>query len=138
MIVVTASWLSRLPPDYVRIGISRGVPRRQAPGYKIMRALAPGPWFNSVSVAEYDARYREWLDQLDRDQVLARISAVAQGRPAALVCYEVAGKPGHWCHRSLCAQWLAEGLGRPVPEFGHEHLAQHLHPLLPVELRERG
>jgi hypothetical protein len=52
--VKTASWFTPVPADHIRIGISRAVPRRFAPGYRVFRALAPGPWFNSVDTAEYD------------------------------------------------------------------------------------
>jgi hypothetical protein len=38
-----------------------------------------------------------------------------------------------WCHRSLTAAWLAEGLGIALPGIGHEDLAQDRHPLLPAE-----
>lgn len=47
----TGFWYGNLPQDHIRIGISRGVPRRMAAGNRVFRKLAPGPWFNSVGVA---------------------------------------------------------------------------------------
>ena len=58
MILKTASWFSVLPPDHIRIGISRGVPRLAiGKGYRLYRKLAPGPWFNHVPLDEYRRRY---------------------------------------------------------------------------------
>lgn len=54
----TASWFTKLPPDHQPIGVSRGVPPRQAASYRLYRKLSPGPLFNSVSPEEYDHLYR--------------------------------------------------------------------------------
>jgi hypothetical protein len=35
----------------------------------------------------------------------------------------------------MAAGWLAEALGRPVPEVGFEELPQHRRPLMPLMLR---
>ena len=51
--IKTASWFQPLPPGHVKIGISRSVPRNERPGYRRLRALEPGPWFNSVAPDEY-------------------------------------------------------------------------------------
>lgn len=134
-LIRTASWFTPLPADHVRIGISRGVPRRMPEGYRVYRRLAPGPWFNRVGVAEYVERYRaEVLAPLDAHSVAALLRAMAPGGVAVLLCYERPGR-GDWCHRALAAQWLADALGGPVPEVGFEHLPQHLHPLLPEQIR---
>jgi hypothetical protein len=126
----TASWFTELPPDHVKIGISRGVPRRMT-GYRLFRRLAPGPWFNSVSTEEYRQRYRdEVLARLDPHQVAAQLRELAGDRIPCLCCFERVGGR-QWCHRSLVAEWLAEALGQPVPEFGFEDLPQDLHPLRP-------
>jgi hypothetical protein len=117
------------------IGISRGVPRRIAPGYRVFRDLAPGPWFNSVGVDEYCYRYRtEILGRLNPKVVADRLTRIAEGRTPVLVCYERPDS-GQWCHRAMVAEWLAGALGCAVPEFGYEHLAQQDHPLLPPSLR---
>jgi hypothetical protein len=134
-LIKTASWFTKLPDDHQRIGISRGTPRGQAAGFRLYRKLAPGPWFNSVGPAEYADLYkREILAPLIPHQVAAELAELAGGRIATLLCYERAGGLA-WCHRALAAEWLAEGLGVPVPEFGFETLAQDAHPMTAAELR---
>jgi hypothetical protein len=132
--IKTASWFTQLPPDHMKIGISRGVPRRMAAGYRIYRKLAPGPWFNRVPTEEYLRRYSgEILSVLDPREVHDRLVELAGDKIPTMVCYERAGS-GSWCHRALAARWLADGLGVAVPEVGHEQLDQDRHPLLPQEL----
>jgi Protein of unknown function, DUF488 len=127
----TSSWFTQLPAGHVRIGISRSTPRRIEAGYRILRELAPGPWFKSCTPREYCRLYSaEILAALDPQEIAARMMAKAEGRVPVLVCFEQAGKPG-WCHRALAAEWLAAALGHPVPELGFEHLPQDQHPLAP-------
>jgi hypothetical protein len=131
MMIKTGSWFGELPPDHIRIGISRGVPRRMVPGYRMFRALAPGPWFNSLSTEAFIERYQtEVLDRLDPLQVLDRIQRLADARIPVLCCFERVGGP-QWCHRSQAASWLAQSLGIGVQELGYED--QALHPLRPPE-----
>lgn len=134
--IKTASWFTKLPDDHARIGVSRGMPRGGASaGCRMYRKLAPGPWFSSVDVETYARLYQaEVLDRLDPHQVAAELQALAGGRIPVLLCFERAGT-STWCHRALCAAWLAEGLGAPVPEFGFEHQTQAEHPLHPVTSR---
>lgn len=54
-LIKTASWATKLPDDHLRVGISRGTPRRLPAGYRVFRSLAPGPWFNSVGIEESSA-----------------------------------------------------------------------------------
>jgi hypothetical protein len=134
MQLLTASWLTEVPPTYVKIGISRGTPRGQPAGYRLFKALAPGPWFNSVGVREYRWRYQaEVLDQLDPAHVLNRLEELAGGRVAVMCCFETPDGVS-WCHRAMAAVWLHEKTGTIVPEVGYEHLPQHLHPLLPRQV----
>jgi hypothetical protein len=133
--ILTGSWFTQLPATHIKIGISRGVPRGLPAGYRLFKKLAPGPWFNNVSVAEYDRRYKaEILAPLDPATVVAAILDIAGGKTPVLCCYE---RPDGklWCHRAMAAEWLAAYLRRGVPEFGFEHLPQHEHPLMPAELR---
>jgi len=134
--IKTASWFQPLPDDHLRIGISRGVPRRMAGGFRIYKTLAPGAWFNSVSIERYDELYRtEILDRLDPQRVAIDLQTMAGlGRITVMLCYETAGK-GQWCHRAMVAEWLAKSLGITVPEFGFEQLPQDQHPLMPPQLR---
>lgn len=134
-LIKTGSWATTLPDDHLRVGISRGTPRRLPPGYRVFRALAPGPWFNSVGIEEYARLYRtEILGRLDPRLVADALVGLAAGRVPVLLCYE-RPTPGQWCHRAMAAEWLAEALGAVVPEFGFESLPQHEHPLMPVQLR---
>ena len=131
----TASWSTTLPDDHMKIGISRGAPRRMSAGYRLYKTLAPGPWFNSVGTDEYYARYRaEILAPLDPKKVRDDLQRLSLGKVPVLLCYE---KPGgaDWCHRAMAAEWLAETLGVAVPEFGYETLSQAEHPLMPPQLR---
>jgi hypothetical protein len=57
MQIKTASWFTKLPAGHARIGISRSVPHRLKPGYRIYRKLAPGPWFSHVAGEEF---YHRW------------------------------------------------------------------------------
>jgi len=134
-LIKTGSWFADLPPGHRKIGISRGVPRRMDPGYRVYRKLAPGPWFNSVSAEEYYQLYRtEILAPLDPRRIAAELVELARGDVPVMVCYERVGA-GSWCHRALAAEWLAQAVGTPIPEFGYEDLAQEDHPLMAAELR---
>jgi hypothetical protein len=134
-LIKTASWATKLPDDHLRVGISRGVPRRLPAGYRVYRALAPGPWFNSVGIEEYYHLYRtEILGPLDPRLIADALLALGNGRVPVLLCYEQP-IPGQWCHRAMAAEWLAETLGATVPEFGFESLPQHEHPMMPPQLR---
>ena len=131
----TASWFTSLPDDHIRIGISRGAPRRMTAGYRRYKTLAPGPWFDSAGIDEYYSRYRtEILGPLDPHKVRDDLDRLAAGRIPVLLCYE---RPGgaDWCHRAMAAEWLAEALGTAIPEFGYETLSQGEHPLMPPQLR---
>ena len=129
--VVTASWSVRLPAQYARIGISRGAPRGQS-GYRSYRPLAPGPWFRSVPSAEFCNRYLSQLGALDPDRVMRDLSALADGRMAALLCFEQPPPDPAWCHRSLVSAWLADTLDLQVVEYGYEESGWgHRHPKLP-------
>lgn len=132
--MLTASWFAPLPDGYVRIGISRGVPRRQPAGYRLFKVLAPGDWFRSVDVLEYRRRYQQILDQLDPMAIVAKLRELAGGRIPVLCCFE---RPDgtSWCHRAMAAEWLGAHLKGVVPELGFEHLPQAEHPLMPKKLR---
>jgi hypothetical protein len=134
-VIKTGCWFTPLPEGHVRIGISRGVPRRMPEGYRVFRKLAPGEWFSSVSVDEYDRRYRgEVLARFDPRAIAAQLQQLAAGGVAVMLCYERADC-GLWCHRAMAAKWLADALGIVVPEVGFEQLPQDQHPLMPAHLR---
>jgi hypothetical protein len=120
--IKTGAWSATVPKDHIKIGISRGNPRGQKAGYRLYRALAPGPWFHSVSVAEFVKRYNgEILGALDPRAVMDDIERLADGRTPILCCFEPTDKiiaGTCWCHRSLAAHWLNKTLGVRVREFG--------------------
>jgi hypothetical protein len=133
IIIKTASWFTPLPPDHVRIGISRGI-RGVPAGYRRYPKLNPGDWFNRVPVGVYVRRYdAEVLALLDPRVVAAELRDMAGGHMPVLCCYERAGN-GAWCHRALVAEWLAKALYAPVPELGFEDLPPDRHPLHPRQL----
>ena len=123
-VIKTASWFETLPPDHVKIGISRSVPRNERPGYRRLRALEPGPWFNSVVLDEYLRRYDRILERLDPRVVAADLRDLAgAGKAPVMVCWEGAAEieaAKSWCHRHLVAAWLEAALGIEVPEIGYE------------------
>jgi hypothetical protein len=134
-VIKTSSWFIQLPAGHVRIGISRGVPRRHVAGYRVFRKLAPRTWFDSIEPLEYARLYRtEILAPLDPRVVAATLIERARGGTPVMCCYERAGS-GDWCHRAIVAEWLAEALGEPFPEVGFETLPQGQHPLMPLVLR---
>jgi hypothetical protein len=71
------------------------------------RALAPGPWFKSVTPVEYQKRFAAQLAELDPERVVARLQQLAgPGNTPVLACFEhaadiTAGRC--WCHRHLVA-----------------------------------
>jgi uncharacterized protein YeaO (DUF488 family) len=133
MKIYTSSWFTSLPSDVIRIGVSRGPPRGQR-GYRLMREVAPGAWFRTASEQQYIALYQAQLAKLDPLRVLDRLLELSSGASSvALLCFEKADTGDTWCHRSLLAAWLSEGLGTMVHEWGYgDHAA---HPLLPPSLR---
>jgi hypothetical protein len=121
-LIMTGSWVAKLPAGAAPVGISRGVPRRMA-GYHRIRELEPGPWFKSVSPRCYLTLYREILDRLDPLAIRDRL--LDFGELPVMLCWESAADCHHgskWCHRHIVAQWLEDRLGTKVCEVGHPDL----------------
>ena len=102
-----------------RISIARSAPRRIAPGYRVYRDLAPGPWFKSVSEEEYRRRYAVQLAGLDPREVFDALTVLGGDNEPVLLCWERkadldAGRA--FCHRRIVAQWLENALGVTVDE----------------------
>jgi hypothetical protein len=108
-----------------RIAISRSVPRNAPAGFRVFRALAPGPWFASVTRPEYERLYAEQLAALDAKNVWDALHALAGGSEPVLQCYE---RPPftqtNWCHRRLAAAWFETELGVIVSEWSVETRAE--------------
>lgn len=135
--IVTASWFTKLPEGFVQVGISRGVPRGAASGYRMYRRLAPGKWFKSVSTTQYKQLYDEQLAQLDPTRVVNDLETLCNGNIPALLCFERPNSdPNDWCHRGLVSAWLKDTLGLEIPEFGMEDYGTGWsHPKLPAQFR---
>jgi hypothetical protein len=89
-----------------------------------------------VNEAEYIRLYSEQLAGLDPTSIYEQLVEMALGVPAvALCCFERPATKDGWCHRSLAATWLANGLGIAAPEFGFEKLTVKQHPMLPPLLK---
>jgi hypothetical protein len=117
--IVTSSWFGALPPEYSRIGISRGTPRGQA-GFRMYRKLQPGAGTLKLPDAEFTSQYmREVLGQLDPRQTVDELIVLAAGRVPALLCFEHTHSPA-WCHRGIVSAWLQAEIGIEVPEYGRE------------------
>jgi len=118
--VRTSSFFDFVGPG--RISIARYPPRRTPPGFRVYRALAPGPWFNSVTRPEYERMYADQLRVLDPAQVWTDLHELAREHEPVLLCWErpldlIAGTT--FCHRRLVAEYFRRTLGHVVPE--HEH-----------------
>jgi len=132
--VVTSSWFTELPPEYCRIGVSRGVPRNQS-GYRMYRKLQPGPYLKLPDGPFTERYYTEVLGQLDPRQTVDELMELAAGKTPALLCFEHPQSQA-WCHRAMISAWLWQTLGLDVPEYGREREGCGLdHPKLCTEAR---
>ena len=126
----TSSFRSYTGPG--RVSIARFAPRGHPKGYRVYSRLAPGEWFNKVSIDEYCRLYGELLERLDPKQVYAELVALTAPEEPVLLCYEVppfsapqlipaAGLdqigPKNWCHRRLVAVWFKQTIGVDVAEL---------------------
>lgn len=106
-----------------RIIISRGFPRNLGAGYRIYRALNPGPWFKSPEYASSEAKFRERyfreiLKPLNPKAVYDHLHELAGNAEPVLLCWEGdPSKPDEWCHRRMVADWFEQALGVKVPEY---------------------
>ena len=113
----TASFFEYAGPG--RISIARFPPRGTLAGFRVYRALAPGPWFKSVSEPEYRTRYAAQLAELDPEHTYQELVTLAAGEEPVLLCWErkadlEAGRV--FCHRRIVAEWLGNTQGIDVPE----------------------
>lgn len=104
-----------------RISIARSAPRRVAAGFRVYRALAPGPWRHEAAYKYYDAYRARYLSDilgpLDPRATWEALHALAGEHEPVLLCHEHLLKPGDWCHRRLVAEWLEATLGERVDEL---------------------
>ena len=102
-----------------RIGISRGTPRGVPAGFRKYAPLAPGDWFHDTTDhAEFRDRYFAQLDKLDPARVIADLHRLAGDCAVpTLLCFCQLGKPGAWCHRTMCAEWITDRTGLTCVEL---------------------
>jgi hypothetical protein len=119
-VIKTSSWFTKLPPDHVRIGISRGTPTAQRAPFVTYRRLQLDPWFKTCATPQEYVRlyYREVLSKLDPKAVVGALDAIADGGIPTLLCCEAPPPNPAWCHRALVSAWLFDELGLEVCEFG--------------------
>ena len=113
----TASFFDYTGPG--RISIARFPPRGTPAGFRVYRALAPGPWFKSVDEPEYRRRYAAQLAALDPRATFDALADLAGDAEPVLLCWErkadlVAGRA--FCHRRIVAEWFRDTLGATVDE----------------------
>ena len=103
-----------------RVSISRFPPRNTPAGFRVYKALAPGPWFNSVSRSKYELVYGAQLALLAPQETRDTLHALAGNDEPVLLCYE---RPPftetNWCHRRLVSAWFEQHLGHVVEEFDY-------------------
>lgn len=88
------------------ISIARSARGFRGPSY---RALAPGPWFKSVSKEEYERRFRDQLEKLDAQKVVEELHELVHPHEPVLMCWEVPPfTETNWCHRRMVTKWLAD------------------------------
>lgn len=100
-----------------RISIARRAPKGMTdlPSFP---QLAPGPWFSSVSEAEYRRRYdAEILAKLDPVDVMLALQLLVYPHDPVLLCWEKLVKPGEFCHRQIVQEWFLDKLGLVIPEL---------------------
>jgi hypothetical protein len=106
-----------------RVSIARFAPRKLQ-GFRVYSKLAPGPWFNSVSIEEYLERFHaEILAPLDPAATWNQLHKLVAPYEPVLLCWErppvaaseIQGQD--FCHRRIVAEWFEKELGMVVPEI---------------------
>jgi hypothetical protein len=120
-----------LPPHdkALKLGISRGGPRRRVPyKYLMLREEPFAPsrrlltWWRRPGVRtpeDAEVYEREYLLQLEVagvEGVSAQLERKVAGtnETVILLCHE---EPGEFCHRRLFARWWREQTGQEIPEL---------------------
>jgi hypothetical protein len=107
------------PREIVRVAISLGKPRWFEPGSFVEEPrLAPPGFLFHVQGAEFDLRFRQWLERFDVGGIWERLPP-----RGILCCWEPATDPeiredgGLFCHRRVVAQWFHDKLGVDIAEW---------------------
>jgi hypothetical protein len=108
--IVTACWFTELPPEFCRIGISRGTARGQS-GFRMFRKLQPGPGTLKLPDRVFTEHYfREVLQPLDAQQIVDELVELAAGRIPRCSASSIrlrtrSGATGDWCRRGCGTSW---------------------------------
>lgn len=103
----------------VPVAISIGQPKwplRYRLEHKITNLMPWGLLGRDLPWPEFEAGYRERLDQIGTDRLRRQFDEIAAkhpDRPLVLLCWE---KPGAPCHRAVFAEWWQERTGEGVEE----------------------
>lgn len=139
-VLTTASWFTKLPHGYVRIGISRG-PLPPGVDLNTMRhpALTPNHARTGTPPELFHRLYVNRLEALDPEFVLVELQQMAHTRIPVLCAWTTpdsiaSGRSG--CHRHLAADWFERALDIQVPELGAPRAFDRftywrMHPLAP-------
>lgn len=97
--------------------------------YGVWQNVTPDPWMLNMGYDQFNEKYRQKLDRIGFDTLLADAQALHEELapewmhddryPDQLVvlCFDNLAKPGKWCHRTIFGTWMGEH-GFHVPELG--------------------
>lgn len=112
--------MNKLPAEIVPIAICAKAPNWYYDGQRLQyKKLAPKydffkEWKRTHDNAYYTTHFlNDVLAPLNASEVVAELTAMAQGKSFALLCYE---RPSDFCHRHLVADWLCKN-GYPCEEL---------------------
>jgi uncharacterized protein YeaO (DUF488 family) len=81
-----------------------------APSKELLSAIKSG----EITAATYSVEFKKQLAELNPNEVISKLDALAGNQSYALLCY---CKPGEFCHRHLVSEWLGNA-GIKIKEFG--------------------
>lgn len=110
--IVTAHWgitKTLMKQGYDIVGVSRGCPKSITPSF-VLNEVAPTWAMMKMDAPAYNNAYSKMLGRLNPQHIYDLLP-----EKTALMCYE---KHPKWCHRRMLAEWLEDGNGIIIPEFG--------------------
>ncbi len=121
--------LAEHPAAKVRITV--GAPRFSLP-YNLRQVLelAPTRWMLDKPEAEFTDMYLRLLEMrggvTKMQSRFAQVAEEAGVDQLVLLCFELLGEPGVFCHRRIFADYWTEATGEPVPELPEGQIAERL------------
>jgi hypothetical protein len=116
--------------DYTLVGISVGKNR-----WAKVDAYLPviAPTWDMVKMTDqkiYREIYFKHLDTVGVDCIRKLLEDLLTDKPIVLLCYENLQKPGHWCHRTMFAEWWKNETGEIIEELLNRQATTKLQLLL--------